>query len=669
MKLTEIIDIEILQKIQDGFSDAFELPAIIYDVNGKPITKPCRFTEFCKFVRSTPKGNENCEKFDTLLMTEVKNNKTPTVRKGCALKNIITVTVPIIINEHHYANFGIGQAIEDDFDFEEIKKYAVEINVDEDELLKVAKTLIPVNESLLSKSVKFLNVVAEQISILGYQNLQKKELLQKQIEAQKQIKKLSTVVEQSANTIVITDIKGNIEYVNPKFTNLTGYTADEVIGKNPKILNSGTQPKEYFKEMWQTITAGKIWKGEFCNKTKNGNLYWEHVVITPIIDEENVIINFLGVKEDITERKKAEQELLIERDNMKNIFEAMEDGIYVVNQQFDIQYVNPSLTKDFGNYKGKKCYEYFHNKNKICEWCKINEVIKGKTVRWEWYSEKTKKTYDLIDTPLINSDGSISKLEIFRDVTDNKKAKQALIENERKLNESNKTKDKFFSIIAHDLKSPFNSLLGFSEILKDEYDDCSEEEKKKYIKIIYNGLVNTHKLLDDLLTWSRTQKGTITYNPEKINLFLITREINELLKQSIETKSINLINKINLNTYVVADKDMLAIIIRNLISNAIKFTHKHGEITISAKLIQDENNTQFVKICVSDTGVGISKEAQSILFDISENSSTKGTENETGTGLGLILCKEFTEKHGGKIWIESEVGKGSSFFFTIPHIL
>jgi len=131
-------------------------------------------------------------------------------------------------------------------------------------------------------------------------------------------------------------------------------------------------------------------------------------------------------------------------------------------------------------------------------------------------------------------------------------------------------------------------------------------------------------------------------------------------------KSIKLINQIAENIYVKADKNMLAIIIRNLLSNAIKYTHKFGEITIKTFLIPDENNIQYVGISVSDTGVGVPKEIKSSLFDIGEHTSMRGTENEKGTGLGLVLCKEFVEKHGGKIWVESEVGKGSSFFFSIP---
>ena len=247
-----------------------------------------------------------------------------------------------------------------------------------------------------------------------------------------------------------------------------------------------------------------------------------------------------------------------------------------------------------------------------------------------------------------------------------KKNEQALKESEAQLRESNKTKDKFFSIIAHDLRSPFNSMLGFSELLNEKYDQYDTEKKKRFTGIIYNGLQKTLKLLDNLLEWSRSQKGIIDFNPEKTSLNSLVKEKLELVNQSADNKSIQVINQIAENIYVEADKNMLATIIRNLLSNAIKFTNKQGKITIKTFLVPNEKHSQFIGISVNDTGVGISKEIKSTLFNIGETISTSGTEKEEGTGLGLILCKEFVDKHGGKIWVESEVGVGSSFNFTIP---
>lgn len=252
------------------------------------------------------------------------------------------------------------------------------------------------------------------------------------------------------------------------------------------------------------------------------------------------------------------------------------------------------------------------------------------------------------------------------DITERKKSEQTLKKSEVELRESNATKDKFFSIIAHDLKNPFNSMLGFSTILNENFDEYSTEKKKRFIGIIYEGLQSTLKLLENLLQWSMSQKGVITFNLEKINLYLKVEEICVLLNQSAENKSIQITNQIAKNVYVDADRDMLATIIRNLLSNAIKYTHKYGKITIKLFLVPDDTNNQYLGISVSDTGIGIPKDIQSKLFDIVENKSTSGTENEKGTGLGLILCKEFVKKHSGKIWVQSEIDKGSTFYFTIP---
>ncbi|MBE9468269.1 MAG: PAS domain-containing sensor histidine kinase [Bacteroidetes bacterium] len=271
------------------------------------------------------------------------------------------------------------------------------------------------------------------------------------------------------------------------------------------------------------------------------------------------------------------------------------------------------------------------------------------------------KYYSTIKFPVLIRENLQYLAGFTIDITERKKSQLALIENQSVLKKSNVTKDNFFSIIAHDLKNPFNVLLGFSNMLNDNYDEINPEKQKEIIKSILQTSENTYALLENLLLWAITQKGDIRFNPKKNNLHLLVCEIIELFEELINRKRIKFINQISKNFYVIADKDMFLTIIRNLILNAIKFTPKDGEIIVEAK-----KNNQFTKIIVTDTGIGISKEVQNNLFDISVGSSTEGTENEKGSGLGLILCKEFVEKHGGKIWVESELGKGSSFYFTIP---
>lgn len=234
------------------------------------------------------------------------------------------------------------------------------------------------------------------------------------------------------------------------------------------------------------------------------------------------------------------------------------------------------------------------------------------------------------------------------------------------LNDVNRTKDKFFAIISHDLRSPLGTMLGFFDVLNTNYDKYDKKEQKKYLDIIHQSAKTSFKLLENLLFWSRSQQGSIAFKPQKINLYLLVHEICALLRQPVNSKLIKLTNQLHPNIYIYADKDMLSTIIRNLIFNAIKFTPKGGEISIEAEDFEDENNHEFIKISVKDSGVGIKKEIQAKLFDIAEHISTKGTENENGTGLGLLLCKEFIDKHGGTIKVESEYGKGSEFVFFIP---
>ena len=228
------------------------------------------------------------------------------------------------------------------------------------------------------------------------------------------------------------------------------------------------------------------------------------------------------------------------------------------------------------------------------------------------------------------------------------------------LEEINDSKDKFFSIIAHDLRGPFSSVVQLLKMLKNEYSNIEEEEKETMIHTLYDSSQRTYDLLENLLIWSMTQIGKVSYKPEKIELKTIIDQNIFLLNELAKNKNIIVNVDIDQLSTVTADEQMLSTVIRNLISNAIKFTPTSGKISIVGK----EEGKQG-KISIKDTGVGISKENIQKLFSIAQNTSTPGTNKEQGTGIGLLLCKEFIEMHNGKIWVESELGKGSTFHLTI----
>ena len=243
--------------------------------------------------------------------------------------------------------------------------------------------------------------------------------------------------------------------------------------------------------------------------------------------------------------------------------------------------------------------------------------------------------------------------------------KEIIITNE-KLKELNATKDKFFTILAHDLKSPFNAIITFSGLLLKNYDKYKPEKHKELLKYINQSGENTFKLLENLLLWARSQIGIIEFKPEIENLNLVSIETVDLLFHSAKSKSIIINNEIPKDIFVKADKELYFTILRNLITNAIKFSPKESKIIIKAENIILENNLPFTKIYVIDEGIGISEKKVKRLFSVTENISTKGTNDEDGTGIGLILCKEFVEMHGGQINVESKVNIGTTMSFTIP---
>ncbi len=227
--------------------------------------------------------------------------------------------------------------------------------------------------------------------------------------------------------------------------------------------------------------------------------------------------------------------------------------------------------------------------------------------------------------------------------------------------ESNAEKDKFFSIIAHDLTNPFNTILGFSDLLIDRVKEKDYDNIDEYAKIINQSSNSAMDLLRNLMDWSRAHTGRMEFKPGDIDLNELIRESESLFAGALLQKKIYLTLKLPEDTVVYADKNMIRTILRNLISNAIKFTHTNGRIVISVI-----KNKQEYLISVSDNGVGIPKKSLDNLFSIDQNKSTRGTQDESGTGLGLILCKELIKKHNGRIWVESEPGRGSIFYFSLP---
>lgn len=243
-----------------------------------------------------------------------------------------------------------------------------------------------------------------------------------------------------------------------------------------------------------------------------------------------------------------------------------------------------------------------------------------------------------------------------------KEEKEEIEEKKTWLEKMNATKDQFFSIIAHDLKNPFNTIIGLSELLVYRYDKYSREKVKEFIRQIHKHSTSAYNLLDNLLQWARSQAGRLEVSPQKLDTEKLIQENITLLQNKASQKEIRIDSDTQGAADVYADKNMVNTIMRNLLTNAIKFTHRKGQV----RVVAGEQDKDHIKISVIDNGVGIDKEDIPRIFDLTIHFTTSGTDSEEGTGLGMVLCKDFVEKNHGTIWLESEKGKGSAFHFTLP---
>lgn len=460
------------------------------------------------------------------------------------------------------------------------------------------------------------------------------------------------------------------ETVNRSYLKVSNLKPSQIIGKSlDKVLPEKTFKKvnRIYKEIIKTrkqYKAEEVW----AEYPKDPIIVDTNYL--PIINNDGKVTHILGSSRDITERKTKEKLLLDIEITYKDLFDTVTEAIYLLDKDMKFIDVNEGAVKMYG-YKRKefagKTPEFLSapGMNDLNETAKmVNLAFAGKTQKFKWWG--LRKNKQVFPKEVILNKAMYMGKEIViitaRDITESVKTEQRLQKYAAELQTINASKDKFFSIIAHDLRSPFNGLLGFSKVLYEEFGDLSEEEQKEYIGYVYNSSKNIFKLIENLLQWSRIQTGRREYIPIKLDLHDEVYKVINLFTSIAIDKKISIVNAVPVNTIISADQNMITSILQNLLSNSIKFSKADGRIIIKIKT----NVKGFSEISVTDNGIGISDENISKVFKIDEHFSTIGTANEEGSGLGLILCKEMIEGINGSIKIESKKGKGTVITFAIP---
>lgn len=614
--ITDLIDLEKLQEIQDAFAYANEVASTLTDTEGVPITRPSNHSKVCTMIRGTEKGLQNCIYSGKQLGRKARESQ-KSIRHLCYSVGFIDAAAPIIVNGKHIANWLIGQYHVGQVDEVRIREYALEIDADPDELAREFQNMPKMDSQTFEKKLGFLEVMARELSLMGYQNLLQrrqnaelnriKEELEKyqfQLEGlvaertdalqqanrqltaeiaqktkmQKRQNRLITAIESSIEAIIITSIAGKIIYVNPAFTRITGYSAREVIGRTPRILKSGCHDDSFYRHLWRTILAGKVWTGRFTNRKKDGTFYQDQSTISPVKDDHGKVVNFVAVKKDITKDLQMETQLR-QAQKLESIATLAAGMAHEINTP--IQYI-------------------------------------------------------------------LSNTQFIMEVLDDFAEMQASYNN---------------------LVDEASAAGAFPEQLA-EIARRTEEIDLDYLKVeAYNALLQANEGIDRISTIVSAMKefaqpGSVEKHPEDLNRIIETTvDISRNQWQDVAEVELNLDAGLPLVPLMAGQlKQVLLEMIANstyaLAEKHNTSPHRKGRITITTKKAEGQ-----AEVRLADTGAGIPPAVVDKIFD--PFFTTKPVGRGSGQGLsaahGIIV-----DKHGGMMHVSSRQGEGTEFIITLP---
>ncbi len=498
------------------------------------------------------------------------------------------------------------------------------------------------------------------------------------IKAETQSRKLLQAVEYSSTTVMITDTRGNIEYANPTFAKLTGYSIEETIGNNPRILQSGKMHPEVYGELWRTIKSGDEWKGELCNKKKDGKLYWEHVSISPVKDDEGAITNFIAVKDDITGRIQAEEALRESEEKYRAMFETSKVGMALCKMDGTLIESNQAYLEIIGYTKEEALQLSYWDITPIefkefeaRQLRSLEDTGRYGPYEKEYIRKNGNRIPVLLNGVTVKgSDGNDNIWSVVQDITERKKMEVELIKYQQRLEtlveertkelESSQEKlveaerlavlGKLSGGIAHEIRNPLATINISALNLKKKLKDA-DEMTTKHIDRIVKHVKNSSQIIQSLQDLAKMKE------PETGKF-----DIYNIIEDGISTVNTPQAVKITKDVakeemFVDVDEKQISIVFRNVLSNAIEAMDNKGTIWIAAC----KKGDSWIDVTIKDTGHGISTENLKRIFE-----SFFGTKVK-GFGYGLTICKMIMEKHGGKIAAQSEEGEGATFILSFPH--
>ena len=460
----------------------------------------------------------------------------------------------------------------------------------------------------------------------------------------------TAALESAANGIVITDCGGRIIWANPAFTHLTGYSAAEVIGENPRLLKSGMQTSASYQKLWNTILAGDVWQGELVNRRKDGTLYTEEMTITPVRDAQGTVSHFIAIKQDITARKRVETELRLTQFSVEHAA----DGVFWMDSQGRIVYVNEAACKSLGRSREEVLSLSIPDIDPLVpgeNWGTVWAQIKARGAMTFESQHQTKlgKIFPVeVTANYLEFDGKEYSFAFARDITERR--------------EVERTKGELISVVSHELRTPLTSIRGALGLLAGGLLRSQPEKGERMLEIAVSNTDRLVRLINDILDLERMESG-------KMNMEKLTCNAAQLMTQAVDSVR-DLAEKagvsLSVSTEAVrlwVDPDRIIQAFINLLSNAIKFSPQGRMIWFSAAVQADA-----IRFEVKDNGRGIPLEKQESIFERFQQVDASDRRDKGGTGLGLPITRSIAQQHGGRVWVQSTEGQGSTFFLNLPLI-